>query len=133
MIEEELIRVFKKLKIKIDELDTRERPITLNLGTPTMLTIATGVITRTRSYHTVNTQGSASTDDLDTINGGVTGDILILRAYNNGRVVTVKDGTGNIQMAGDVTLDNVQDTLMLLFDGTNWLEIAASNNTAGGT
>lgn len=133
MIEEELIREFKKLKTKIDELETRERPITLNLGTPTMLTIATGVITRTRSYHTVNTQGSASTDDLDTVNGGVTGDILILRAVNSARTVVVKDGTGNIQLAGDVTLDNVQDTLILIYDGTNWLEIAASNNTAGGT
>ena len=61
------------------EVQEHKHPI-WNLGTPTELTIAAGVITRTRSNHTVDTQGDDATDDLDTINGGVEGDILLLRA-----------------------------------------------------
>jgi hypothetical protein len=102
----------------------------LNLGATTELTIASGVITITRSYHRIDTESDGASDDLDTISGGITGDTLVLRAENDARTVVVKDGTGNIQTAGDCTLDNVQDTITLIFDGTNWLETARSNNGA---
>ena len=52
----------------------------LNFGSPTELTIASGVITATTSNHTVDTESNNATDDLDTINGGTEGDILHLRA-----------------------------------------------------
>lgn len=96
------------------------------------LTIATGVITVTGSYHTVDTESAAASDDLDTINGGVDGAHLRLRAVNSARTVVVKDGTGNIQCAGDFSLDNAQDTISLLYDGalSAWLEISRSDNGA---
>jgi hypothetical protein len=114
---------------RVSRLETQEhRHLLLNLGVPTELTIAAGVITRTRSNHTVDTQGDAATDDLDTILGGVEGDILLLRAANSARDVVIKDGTGNILMPADMTLDNAADIELLYFDGTNWLEITGSSN-----
>jgi hypothetical protein len=97
-----------------------------------VLTIATGAITATGSYHTVDTQGGAGTDDLDTINGGADGMLLVLQAENTARDVVVKDGTGNIQCAGDFTMDNTQDSITLMYSGalSAWVELARSNNGA---
>lgn len=100
--------------------------------TRTELTIATGAITVTRGYHSVDTEGDGASDDLDTINGGVDGMTLVIRADNSGRTVVVKDGTGNIKGPGDVTLDNLEDTCSLIYDATNsaWLVTGSSNNGA---
>ena len=96
------------------------------------LTLATDAITVTGSFHTVDTQGDASTDDLSTISGGVDGMIVVLQAENTARDVVVKDGVGNIQCAGDFTMDNTQDTITLMYSGalTAWVELARSNNGA---
>lgn len=107
---------------------------TPKLETPRVseLTIATGAITVTGSYHDVDTEADAASDDLDTINGGTDGMRLVMRANNSTRTVVVKDGTGNIQCAGDMSLDNNQDTIELVYDGTltAWLEISRSDNGA---
>lgn len=93
-------------------------------------TIASGVITITGSRHTVDTQGDAGTDDLDTINGGIDGQTLILCAANSGRDVVVTEA-GNLKLAGgSFTLDNTEDTIMLVKKGSNWLELCRSNNGA---
>ena len=93
------------------------------------LTIASGVITVTNSYHTVDTESDASTDDLDTINGGEEGMQLVLRADNSGRTVVVKDATGNIHLDGgsDFSLDHKTDTIHLMFASNNWREIGRAN------
>jgi hypothetical protein len=90
--------------------------------------IVTGAITATHGYHVVDTEGEENTDDLVTINGGTTGDILILRAQADDRDVVVKDGTGNIHCAGEFTLDDPKDTITLIYTGVRWQEIARSNN-----
>ncbi len=95
------------------------------------LEIATGVVTATKSYHTIDTEASAASDDLDTISGGVAGDILVINAANSSRTVVVKDGTGNLQLEGDCTLDNTQDTIMLIYTSAGaWYEVSRSNNGA---
>lgn len=96
------------------------------------LTIAAGVITVTGGYHRVDTQSDDASDDLDTINGGTDGALLVLRAENAARTVVVKDGTGNIQCAGDMSLDNTQDSIILIYDATltAWLELSRSDNGA---
>ena len=107
--------------------------MTAKIGTTaTELTIASGVITATRGYHLVDTESDGASDDLATINGGVDGMILVIRPAHTDRTVVVKDGTGNIQGPGDVTLDNSQDTCTLIYDGalTAWLVLASSNNGA---
>lgn len=99
-------------------------------GTAGALTIATGAITVTKGYHAIDTEAAAATDDLDTINGGAEGDRVIVRAANAARTVVLKDGTGNLKLEGDCSLDNSEDTIELIHDGTNWLEVCRSNNGA---
>lgn len=98
--------------------------------TKTELTIASGVVTAIYSYHLIDTEADASTDDLDTILGGGDGQTLIIRAISSTKTVVCKDGPGNLQLEGDMSLDNAQDTLSLIYDGTNWLETSRSNNGA---
>lgn len=99
--------------------------------TMTGLTIASGAVTVTRGYHTLAGEGGVA-DDLVTISGGVDGMRLVLRAVDSAVTITVKDGSGNIQCAGDCTLDNAQDTIELIYDAalTAWLELGRSDNGA---
>jgi len=95
------------------------------------LTIASGEITITDSYHIVDTEADAATDDLDTINGGEIGDLLILRAADNSRDIVLKSGTGNLRLSGgtDKTLNSANDVIMLLRLGSAWSQIAYSDNS----
>jgi len=100
----------------------------------TELTISSGAITASSSYHPVDTESDAATDDLDTINGGIDGMRLILRAASSSRTVVLKDGTGNLYLSSDISLDSAQDTIELMYDtsigGGGWLEVGNANNAA---
>ena len=104
------------------------------VGEATEKTIASGVITADKSHHLIDTENDDPTDDLDTINGAslVDGYILVLRPANSGRTVVVKDGTGNIFLAGsaDFSMDTTRDTILLLYSGSSWLELSRSDNGA---
>lgn len=95
-------------------------------------TIASGVISP--KYATpmiyVGTESAAATDDLDTITGGFPGQQLIIRAENDARDIVVRDGTGNIQTVGSAsqTLDGNRDTITLVYTGSEWLQLAVSQN-----
>lgn len=94
-------------------------------------TVASGVVTTLYpGWIKVDTQGGAGTDDLDTITltGALTGDVLIVSSTNSGRDTTLKDGTGNLHLAGDFVLTNTDDRITLQYDGTNWVELARSDN-----
>lgn len=88
----------------------------------TELTIATGVVTATQGYHTIDTAADGATDDLDTINGGVVGMILAITPANTARTVVAKHGTGNLKLASgaDKTLDSTDEWLFLFYDGSDW-------------
>lgn len=96
-------------------------------------TIAGGAITIPRDQVmivVVDTEASAASDDLDTINGsggGYVGQMIVLRSANAARVVTVKDST-QLRLAGDFVLNNVNDALTLIWTGSQWYEIARSDN-----
>lgn len=94
------------------------------------LTIDAGVVSVVSNFHLVDTEGDAASDDLDTVNGGFIGMTLILKAANDARTVVVKDGTGNLKTNGDFSLTHTDDTIALIYDGTNWLEISRSDNAA---
>lgn len=102
----------------------------LNSGEVVELTINGGVIVISQTYHSVETEGGAANDDLDTINGGAEGALLILRAADSTHTVICKDGAvpGNLSLSGDFSLDHADDTIMLIFNGTSWLQIAESSN-----
>lgn len=96
----------------------------------TTKTISAGVITKGSAkitWHKVDTEGAAATDDLDTISGGAAGDILFLSTVDNARDVTLKDNTGNLRLTGDLLLNSASDFVGLFNDGTNWREIGFSD------
>lgn len=105
----------------------------LRLNTATELTIATGAITVTKSYHQVDTESDAASDDLDTISGGAAGDILYITSANDSRTVTVRHNTGNILSwdGNNISLDNTRKCLELLFDGTNWRVVSVIGSSTG--
>ncbi len=105
----------------------------LSLDATTEVTIdGVGAIAITKSFHTVDTNLDGPTDDLDNITGGAEGDTLVLKAEDGARTVVCKHATGNLRLDGaaDFSLDNADDSIMLVYDGANWLEIARSNNGA---
>ncbi len=110
-----------------DNLDFLKENIALEAAVE--LTIAAGEITKTKSYHFVDTQADAAEDDLDTINSGSGGDILFLEAEHTDRTVILKDGTGNLQLGGDIYLTATGQVVALIFNDTlsKWLPIAMYN------
>ena len=93
----------------------------LNLS-PNSVTIASGAVAYTGANMTLDTQAAAATDDLDTISGGTTGDIVYIRIYANARNVVIKHGTGNIFNPNetDTIIDKTTDTVKLIFRGEHW-------------
>jgi hypothetical protein len=94
--------------------------ICLNDGSA--LTIASGAVTATHSYHTIEAE-TGTTDDLDTINQTGTRSLLIIDA-DSGDTITVKNGTGNIytRSGSDVALSG-EKCMMLFKRGSNWAEV----------
>ena len=95
-------------------------------------TIASGVITIDSDnnivYAKLDTEGAAATDDLDTINGGFRGQILVLSSTDSGRDIVLKDATGNMRLTGDLTIGDVNDIATLIRAETVWREISFANN-----
>lgn len=99
----------------------------LGAGDQTTLTISSGSVTATKSYHTIEGEGGVA-DDLVTINGGSSGDILVIRAVSSSFDITAKDGSGNLFLAGDFVMDINTDMLTLMKSGSSWFELSRSNN-----
>ena len=102
----------------------------VDLGTFSELTIATGAVTATGSVHSVDTESDAASDDLDTVNGGADGRLLVIRPITSARTVVAKDGTGNLIMAGDHSMDHSHDTTTFVYSSgfPGWMEIGRANS-----
>lgn len=87
----------------------------------TELTIAAGVVTATQTFHTIDTEADAASDDLDTVNGLANGQFYIFQNVNAARNVVVKHGTGNIinPSGRDITLDVTNDKIFGFSNGTS--------------
>jgi hypothetical protein len=91
------------------------------------LTISAGAITSVKSFHLIDTQDAAATDDLDTITAGASnGQLLLLKPVNSAHDVTLTE-VGNILVAGGATrvLDNTSTSIELMWDSTvsKWIEV----------
>jgi parallel beta-helix repeat protein len=95
-----------------------------------ILTISSGAVTVKDGvkFYTIDTEASAATDDLTTINGGTEGQIVTFKSVTNSRDPTFKDSGTNMYLAGDFTLDSSADTITLVKAGSYWYEVARSNN-----
>lgn len=100
----------------------------VNFDTQTTVIAASDAITVTKSYHTVDTEAGLNSDDIATINGGKEGDILVIKPIADTRTLIARNAAGNLKLDSDFTMDDVQDTLTLMFDGTNWNELSRSSN-----
>jgi len=90
-----------------------------------------GAITRTQVYHSVDTNGAAALDNLDTINGGVEGDVLILKATNDARQIVVRHDQDNIWISkeANIILGNSEDHLILIYsEESMWCDIGWTKN-----
>ena len=87
------------------------------------LTVVTNAVNVTANWHTI-TSGSAV--DLNTIGGpGRQGATVILLLATGSSNITAKDGVGDMQLAGDFLMANAgKSQLWLVYDGTNWCELA---------
>ncbi len=68
----------------------------LSFSTATELTISSGAVTVTKGHHRIDTEADASNDDLDTIDGGIAGEILLILPADDARTVRIRNGVGNI-------------------------------------
>ncbi len=93
-----------------------------------------GAIVPTQFLHTIDTYGDAASDDLDTITN--TNDLswVILRVENDARTVVIKHNTGNIWLQGklDISLDDVEDGILLFYDTVNskWFDVDGASITS---
>lgn len=108
-------------------------------GTSTALTISAGVITlnNNSSSYVIDTEGAVATDDLDTINGGQDGQIILIRSTADARNIVLKHATGNIwnpqnnnATTRNITLDIATDFVMLRYssNAAYWIVISSSFN-----
>jgi hypothetical protein len=116
----------------VDIVVLNPRNTNIYTGTSPTLTIATGIVTLTNggASYRIDTEGSAASDDLDTINGGVDGEIIIISNVNNSRTVNVTT-SGNISISSGVTfaLKNTKSRLVLQYNSTLalWVEISRTS------
>lgn len=115
----------RKINSNIDTLKTW-----INSEDAVTVYISGGIITASQNFLSVDTEAAGASDDLATINGGVEGNMLTLKANNSARTVVVKDATGNLQTVGDFSLTHVNDRIVLKKSGTNWIELSRSDNDA---
>lgn len=92
------------------------------------LTIASGAVTASLTYHTLKPE-TGSVDDLTTINGGTSGQLLVLQAGAT-YTVTLKDGLGNLDLdGGDFEMVDTDDKIIILAYNAgsgDWIELYRS-------
>lgn len=97
------------------------------------VTIASGAVTVSGNFHTVDTQSNAATDDLDTITPAANmenGTLLLLLPASGSRTPTLKHGTGNIVLQGGMSCSLFEarsSILLVLTAGPAWVEINRGN------
>lgn len=97
----------------------------LQFQAQTNLTISSGAVTVTRNIHTVDTEGAAATDNLDTINGGAAGHFLMIRPYSGARTIVLRHNVGNIYCSGgeNISMDEEYNLAIGYYDGnlSKWI------------
>jgi hypothetical protein len=99
-------------------------------GAESDLTISSGAVTVTQTYHSIVVEGGVGSgaDTLSSAAGGSEGDMLIIKPNTSGAndQVTVADGTGAgafiLNDGLDFIMNHVDDRLMLIHNGTEWVE-----------
>lgn len=100
----------------------------VTLGTAVSIVPTSGAIGSATPGYTLPAShllvAGAGSSTLSTIYGGSAGFLLTLRSATS---LTVNE-TGNLKLTASHTLAGPNDTLTLVYDGANWLEVAFSSN-----
>ena len=97
-------------------------------GTSSQLTISNGAVTRDKMNHSIKGEGGVS-DDLDTINGGVNGALLLIYPEIAAQKITIKHGAGNIVTSNGADYLIPDDGIALLwYDDSKWRMIGSSSS-----
>lgn len=95
-------------------------------GAAKTVTISGGVLTLSGpGRYMVDTEGAAASDDVDTINGLTDGDEVLLAPASGSRTVVLKNGTGNLDIKTDISLNDANDRVRLLREATNLVEASS--------
>lgn len=97
---------------------------------PATITISSGVATVTGpGEFLIDTESSTATDDLEKIDGLDAGDVVIIRAANDGRTIVLKQGA-YLKIGGiDFSLNNAYDVAVLQCVGSDvCIGISLQNN-----
>ena len=97
-----------------------------DLGGALDLTVAAEAIAVLAGYHEITAGGAT---DLVNIGGEAReGRVVVLKVATGSAIITAKDGTGDMDLAGDFAMDP-EDSLMLIGDSSgNWRELSRSAN-----
>lgn len=97
----------------------------LILGAFSTIAISVGALTVLQKGSIVRpTPETGTVDDLTTINGSL-GQLLILFGLA-GNIITVKNGTGNIQCGSDCVLNGTNDNIILVNIANTWYQLSRS-------
>lgn len=130
----QILKDIKNLTTRVSRLESTGSNSAMYASKSREITISDGSITPVFDFYIVLPQ-SGSSDDLDTlahrdVNVPQAGKKVLLRT-STGNAITVKDGTGNINLAGaggDVLLDNPGKSIVLVFDLELYQWICYSSN-----
>ncbi len=68
---------------------------------------------------------SGTSDDVDTINGLSEGQEVMLSVKDSGDTIVLKDGVDNLDLGGNITLNNPRERARLQHDGTGIVEASS--------
>lgn len=102
----------------------------LKSGAVNALTISSGTITVSKFYHTVTTEGGASTDDLDSIVLPPAPTCCLIQLSDASKQVVVRHNVGNIMTATgeSYTLSSTSEIALFISNGTKWYVGSYNNN-----
>ena len=117
-----ILRDMSALAKRVSQIEAKGASGPMYTGKARDVVISSGAITVVFDYYRLSAE-TGSVDDLDSLNFRDTnvslgGKKVFLRAAS-GATITVKDGTGNIDLTGaggDVSLDDPAKSLVLIYD-----------------
>jgi hypothetical protein len=103
-----------------------------SLNDATVLTLVSGAVTQTQSFHKIAAETS-TTDDLDTITpltktaAGITYRPFMFLMADTGDTITVKHNTGNFDLVGGANIAlSGNDVLLVFYNGSKWSDSKTS-------
>jgi hypothetical protein len=97
----------------------------LSFGPPEIVDVNNNSITVTKTNVILQEGSSGTTNSVLSINGGIEGDILILRCATS---ITLENGTIKLTGGVDYTITSPNNPIWFIRSGTRWLELFRSVN-----